>query len=404
MSARMAGVPPAARLAEHAVGYRAGEQPSEPFPEATLTALWLLGRVPATFLPAPVIRPGRAGRGPGPDVREAVFLAASGVPIAGDVEVHLRASDFARHGHERDPAYAGLILHLCWVDDRPPPERGTGTLLPASATGGVRRTVATVALSDGLSPAEVDYLIRLGPAGAPPCSPAQGHLGDDTHDQIREQARDRVRNEGRKRLAEMTWRACRLADRYGFPEAFRMLLERAVASSAGRVREDSLRRTLLVEAIISGLGDHPLSTMRSLVLAAPSPAAHARRTLIGAMRVPPSDDRPVLGAARASEVAWNAVLPLLASLAAAYDDIPLAAAVTGLAETWPAPRPYGRTRALDAMITPATTTPTTTAATEDGVPGRGDTHRGGALYAQGLLHLQDLWCSRGWCGVCPLST
>lgn len=208
----------------------------------------------------------------------------------------------------------------------------------------------------------------------------------------------------------MTWRAWRLADRYGFPEAFRMLLERAVASSAGRVREDGLRRTLLVEAITSGLGDDPLSTMRSLVLAAPSPAAHARRTLLGAMRAKPSDGRPGLGAARASEVAWNAALPLLASLAAAYDDIPLAAAVTGLAETWPAPRPYGRTRALGAMIATTTTTPnatataTTTTATEDGVPGRRDTHRGGALYAQGLLHLQDLWCSRGGCGVCPLST
>lgn len=96
-------------------------------------------------------------------MREAVFLSASGVPIAGDVEVHLRASDFARHGHAEDPAYADLILHLCWVDDRPPPERGTATLLPASATGGVRRTVATVALGDGLSPAEVDHLIGSAP-------------------------------------------------------------------------------------------------------------------------------------------------------------------------------------------------------------------------------------------------
>ena len=29
--------------------------------------------------------------------------------------------------------------------------------------------------------------------------------------------------------------------------------------------------------------------------------------------------------------------------------------------------------------------------------------RAGALYAQGLLHLQDLWCTRGGCGACPLS-
>lgn len=32
-------------------------------------ALWLLGRVPEAALPLPLLRAGRAGRGPGPDVR-----------------------------------------------------------------------------------------------------------------------------------------------------------------------------------------------------------------------------------------------------------------------------------------------------------------------------------------------
>jgi len=58
-----------------------------------------------------------------------------------------------------------------------------------------------------------------------------------------------------------------------------------------------------------------------------------------------------------------------------------------LIDRWPAPRPYGRTERLWALIEP------------DRAAGTGR----GTLYAQGLLHLQDLWCERGGCGVCPLS-
>ncbi len=95
-----------------------------------------------------------------------------------------------------------------------------------------------------------------------------------------------------------------------------------------------------------------------------------------------------LGRGRASEVAWNAVLPLLAARAAAYGDIALARRTAALASQWPAPRPYGRTRTLAAALTGSERTP----------PGGG-----GALWAQGLLHLQELWCERGGCGACPLS-
>ena len=111
--------------------------PGGPFPESTLTALWLLGRVPPAALPVPVLRWGRAGRGPGPDVREATVLLPSGVTRTGDVEVHRRAGDFARHGHLEDPAYAGVILHLCWEDDRA--EAGTPTPLPGGGSGRNRR-------------------------------------------------------------------------------------------------------------------------------------------------------------------------------------------------------------------------------------------------------------------------
>lgn len=92
----------------------AGPAAERPLAERELTALWLLGRVPAAILPWSVLRHGRAGRGPGPDVREALFALPSGVTRSGAVEVHLRASDFLRHGHMADVAYSGVVLHLVW--------------------------------------------------------------------------------------------------------------------------------------------------------------------------------------------------------------------------------------------------------------------------------------------------
>ncbi|PKN77997.1 MAG: hypothetical protein CVU47_12855, partial [Chloroflexi bacterium HGW-Chloroflexi-9] len=62
----------ARRLGEEPRPYRVAAAPDD-LEEATLTALWLLGRVSAEALPWPLLRPGRAGRGPGPDVREAAF-------------------------------------------------------------------------------------------------------------------------------------------------------------------------------------------------------------------------------------------------------------------------------------------------------------------------------------------
>lgn len=356
-----------AALRDRTVGYEAAT-----FPEATLTALWLLGRVPAAAidraLPGVVaLRPGRAGRGPGPDVREATLLLPSGATLTGDVEVHLRASDFARHGHGADPAYARVILHLCWEDDRPPGEQGAPTPLPPAGVAVAAGAAPTVALADALrDPVHVEALVARGPSGAEPCMSAVEAWGEAA-------AGERVRAEGRKRLAERAWRAWRLADRYGFAAAFDLLLERALASTAGRVREGEERRALLARSIRAGLGEDPVGGLAASARAARAPA------LVEVFRGEGT------GAGRAAEIAWNVALPLLSALAAAYDDLDLARATATLAAAWPSPRPYGRTRSLAAGI---------------GVRGAGSR---GALYAQGLLHLQDLWCSRGGCGVCPLS-
>lgn len=340
-----------------------------PLAEHELTALWLTGRVPARALPWPLLRAGRAGRGPGPDVREATFLRG-GVPVVGDVEVHLRASDFERHGHLEDPAYAGVILHVVWEDDRPEGVRGASAALPL---GGTAPTVEVGPLL-GSRPDRVRALLARGPLGRPPCHEFALHGAD--------QLLRAVRLEGRRRLAERAWRAGALAVEQGWAGAWSRLLDRALATSAGRHAEGPAARAGLAEAITTGLLTRNATPERAL-----ADLAHDWQSLIDAMR---ADGR--VGVARAGEVAWNAALPLLIALATAYEDIALAQQTARLATAWPAPRPYGRTESLE------------TALLDGAAASRSALRRqGGVLWAQGLLHLQDLWCSRGGCGACPLS-
>lgn len=59
-----------------------------------------------------VLFPGRRNRGPGPDFRDAVLTSATGRIVAGDVEVHVSPREWNAHGHQRDPQYNNLVLHV----------------------------------------------------------------------------------------------------------------------------------------------------------------------------------------------------------------------------------------------------------------------------------------------------
>jgi len=64
-----------------------------------------------------VIYQGREGRGAGPDFSGAVIAGPSSLTLRGDIELHVRASSFRAHGHDRDRAYNNVILHVVFEDD-----------------------------------------------------------------------------------------------------------------------------------------------------------------------------------------------------------------------------------------------------------------------------------------------
>jgi hypothetical protein len=89
--------------------------PCYPAAERAIQRLWAEGRIgsPARAASGAVVEwvePGRWNRLGGPDFLGAE-LRVDGRRIRGDVEIDLRSSGWEAHGHGRDPAFRGVILH-----------------------------------------------------------------------------------------------------------------------------------------------------------------------------------------------------------------------------------------------------------------------------------------------------
>ncbi len=82
----------------------------------------------ADGLPLEVIDPGRINKDAGPDFFNAK-IKINGTVWIGNVEIHLKASDWFRHRHDSDPAYENIILHVVAVSDRRI-TRPDGSLIP----------------------------------------------------------------------------------------------------------------------------------------------------------------------------------------------------------------------------------------------------------------------------------
>ena len=65
-----------------------------------------------------IVHPGRHNTNAGPDFFDARIKIA-GTLWAGNIEIHLKASDWNKHGHQSDPAYRNTILHVVAMADIP---------------------------------------------------------------------------------------------------------------------------------------------------------------------------------------------------------------------------------------------------------------------------------------------
>ncbi|MEE8353360.1 MAG: DUF2851 family protein [Dehalococcoidales bacterium] len=80
-----------------------------------------------------VVYPGRANDGRGADFTD-VVVAIDGRRCRGDIEIHVRSSDWRSHGHHRDAAYDRVVLHVVmWNDDTPAVLRSGGGRVPVVA-------------------------------------------------------------------------------------------------------------------------------------------------------------------------------------------------------------------------------------------------------------------------------
>ncbi|MDZ7374912.1 MAG: DUF2851 family protein [candidate division KSB1 bacterium] len=88
----------------------------EPAAESFLHRLWeeqLAGRKLFTVdgRTVEILSPGTRNFDAGPDYRDAI-VRLDGQLMHGDIEIHPSVGDWVRHGHDRDPAYNRVILHI----------------------------------------------------------------------------------------------------------------------------------------------------------------------------------------------------------------------------------------------------------------------------------------------------
>jgi hypothetical protein len=67
-----------------------------------------------------VLHPGFASVEGGPDFRGAVIQTGGEPPRSGDVEIDLRSHNWRAHGHDRNPNFQNVILHVVWEEVQGP--------------------------------------------------------------------------------------------------------------------------------------------------------------------------------------------------------------------------------------------------------------------------------------------
>ncbi len=388
----------------------------EPGGEAAVARLWSRAHTLSHGLrteqgqPFRVVYPGRPGGPAGPDFVDSVIETSGGERITGDVELHVDAPDWYRHGHHGDPAYNGVILHVVMrTGGRGTSTHQSGTSVPivrlqgpASDTGGGHDLL--LASLRSASDSEVEE--RLDRAGEMRFLAKSGGFAMELRSGDADQLVYAALLEG------LGYSANR--------RPFRLLAGAVPYSHLAALRgEPAATRLLAVKALLlHGAGmidsappeDRPAisSLLRRLPLRRPvrkgewttsgvRPANHPARRTLGAARILDSllDDgpaesiaravrrgeprnlsamleaRPFVGAGRARELAANVALPFTHASARGRGDAGLESASLEMFGRLPALQENAVTREMRLMLA-----------------GAGKSIRpGGARRQQGLMHL-----------------
>ncbi len=100
---------------------RFSDLPSKTFPERWLQQIWRHQRIDRQNLRTAeghsirILHPGFWNRGPGPDFAHALISFNGASPISGSVEIDLVPQGWLHHGHNRNPAFKNVILHVVWT-------------------------------------------------------------------------------------------------------------------------------------------------------------------------------------------------------------------------------------------------------------------------------------------------
>jgi hypothetical protein len=361
--------------------------------------------VTAQGAPLRVLQPGRPGRGAGPDFRDAIIAPPSGPLLRGDVELHVRAADFAAHGHAADARYNRVVLHVVFDGGRRSETR--------LASG---RRVPVVALLPWLQrrQQELEGWLERPTLWREPCQDAVARLGPDAVLSFLDALGDerfRAREEvlagqiESRGPGEALYRSLLEGLSYGgdrrLPEIAAALPYRALASRLQAVAErerEGLAARLLCSALppdvprsggrpanrperrLAGLArllarHHPLDGVGSGI------AGSAPQELVASWSAPPH-----IGRSRAVELLTNAVLPWAAARARLAGLDARAAAAARSFATLPRPASYGALAFL-----------------EQNLRDEGRALPLNARRQQGLLALYKSECTTGGCGRCRLS-
>jgi len=388
----------------------------EPRGEAAVARLWSRAHTLSHGLrteqgqPFRVVYPGRPGGPAGPDFVDSVIETAGGERITGDVELHVDAPDWYRHGHHGDPAYNGVILHVVLrTGGRGTSTHQSGTSMPivrlqgpTGDTGGGQGLL--LASLRSATNAEIEE--RLDRAGEMRFQAKSGGFAMELRNGDADQVLYAALLEGlgyaanRRpfRLLAGAVPYARLAALRGEPAATRLLAVKAMLlHAAGMLDKAPPEERPAISSLLRRLPLRRPVRQGEWTTSGVRPANHPARRILGAARILDSlldpgpstsiagqvrpgdargllsvlEARPFVGTGRARELAANVALPFAHAYAGTRGDVEMEAASLEMFGRLPALQENSVTREMRRLLADA-----------------GKSIRpGGARRQQGLIHL-----------------